>query len=77
MDELEVALRARRFVREVGQNTVPCSVASYITHVGGRLKTDSDLGADEAGYSLVANNKLIVVVNANDNSRSFKMVVLK
>lgn len=68
MDELQVVLRARQFIREIGQNTVPCSVDGYITHVGGRLKTDSDLGADEAGYSLVANDKLIVVVNANDSN---------
>ena len=67
MDELSVVHRARTFVREAGPPVLPPLVKSYVQHVGGVLREESDLADGEPGYSFESNGKRYICVNKNDS----------
>ena len=67
MDESSVILRARQFVRESGSLGLPPCVEAYAKHVGGVIRHEPDLPADEPGYSFVNNGKHFICVNEKDS----------
>lgn len=66
MDEFTAITRARALVRKVNPTTTRAPVDGYIKEVGARLRIESDLTVDEAGYSTLLNGTHYICVNGND-----------
>jgi Zn-dependent peptidase ImmA (M78 family) len=69
VDEFTAVLRARELVRKVNLDTIPASIEAYVEHIGGVLRLETDLGADEPGYSFESNGKHYICVNGNDTAQ--------
>lgn len=66
VDEFTAITRARALVRKVNPTTTRAPVDAYIKEVGAKLRIESDLGSDEAGYSTLLNDTHYICVNGND-----------
>lgn len=67
MDEFSVILRARQFVRDAGPPVLPPSIETYVHHIGGVLRHETDLPDGEPGYSFENNGKHFICVNEKDS----------
>lgn len=65
MDEFAAELRARRFVQEVGIDTLPVDLSRYIARVQGKVLVE-ELGDDEAGYTMITPKGPVITLNAHD-----------
>jgi hypothetical protein len=68
MDEFDVVLKARAFVRESGITAAPVDVSCYAGRVKASVRYDPDMEADEAGCCLKIGEKYHICVNANDRA---------
>ncbi len=66
MDEFAAVIKAREFVRKVNPTGIPVRVEAYVEEVKAVLRTQTDLGPDEPGWSLCNGGKHYICVNAND-----------
>lgn len=65
MDEANVILAARRFVRAIEGLTIPIQLDAYVQHVGATLRY-ADLPSGQSGYSGKIGGKWIIVINSNE-----------
>jgi Zn-dependent peptidase ImmA (M78 family) len=68
MDEFQVVLKAREFVRKVKPAAFPVPVESYAREVGAIIRPQTGLGPDEAGYCFRNGGKHFICTNANDRA---------
>lgn len=69
MDELAIAMKARKFIGLCGPPALPVSVDAYAAQIGGVVKTET-LQADEDAWSFHdKNGKYRICVNCAHNSR--------
>ena len=66
MDEFAAVIKAREFVRKVNPSGIPVRVKVYVEEVKAVLRTQTDLGAEEPGWSLCSGGKHYICVNAYD-----------
>lgn len=66
MDEFAAVMKAREFVRKVNRSDIPVPVEAYVLEAKAVLRPQSDLGADEPGWSFLDGGKHFICVNAND-----------
>lgn len=66
MDEFGAVLKARELVRKVNPTVIPVPIESYIAEVQAVLRRETDLSADEPGWSFGSNGKYYICLNAND-----------
>jgi Zn-dependent peptidase ImmA (M78 family) len=67
VDEFTAILRARELVGRVNPAKIPVPLESYLAEVGCVLRVDSDLSADEPGFSVTIGGKEHIVVNSRDS----------
>lgn len=65
MDEANVILAARRFVRAIEDLTIPIQLDAYVQHLGATLRY-ADLPSGQSGYSGKIGGKWIIVINSNE-----------
>jgi hypothetical protein len=68
VDEFTAILRARELVGRVNPTKIPVPLESYLVEVGCVLRVDSDLSADEPGFSVTIGGKEHIVVNGRDSA---------
>jgi hypothetical protein len=57
MDEFAAIIKARELVRKVGVAALAAPVEAYVGSVGAVLRYDTELGADEPGWSFPSGEK--------------------
>jgi Zn-dependent peptidase ImmA (M78 family) len=67
MDEFSAVMKARQLVNKVAPTVIPVPIEPYLERIGAALRTDHDLGANEAGYTVEVKGKRYIYVNGNDN----------
>ena len=75
MDEFDAVLKARELVRKVSPTAIPVSVELYAREVGAIIRPQTDLGADEPGWSFENNGKHYICTNANDRPERQRFTV--
>ena len=66
MDEFAAVIKAREFVRKVNPASMPVRVEAYVEEAKAVLRPQTDMGADEPGWSFCSGGKHYICVNAND-----------
>lgn len=67
MDDFEVQLKAREFVRAAAPRVAPVPMKLYLDHIGAVLHVSDDLTSEEPGWSVVVRGKFQITVNGNDS----------
>ena len=76
LDELATVLRARRFVSEARPTTIPVPMQVYLNQAGASLHRETDLQADEPGWSFTTENgKRYICVNAADREERQRFTI--
>lgn len=75
IDEITTVLRVRKLVATVNPTTFPVAVEDYAMHVGATIRTQTDLGPDEPGWSFENNGKYYICINANDKEERQRFTV--
>lgn len=75
LDEFSVTLRARGFVNKVNPTAVPVPMEPYLDEAQASLRLDTDMGPDEAGYSIALGGKRYICVNANDREERRRFTI--
>ena len=76
MDEFPTILKARRFVRDAGNNSVPVDVERLAAAAMAKIKFVYDLAEDESGQMTLFKNKHIIIVNGNHREERQRFTVL-
>lgn len=66
MDEFTTVNRARTLVAKVNPAKLPVAVEAYAAQAGAAIRSQTDLGPDEPGWSFENNGKHFICVNADD-----------
>lgn len=66
MVEFATVIKAREFVRKVDPAGVPVRVEAYVEEAKAVVRSQTDLGPDEPGWSFSSGGKHYICVNAND-----------
>ena len=75
MDEFQVVLKARELVKKVSPTSLPVPVELYAKEVGAVIRSESDMGPDEAGSCFEINGKRYICTNANDRPERQRFTV--
>ena len=76
MDEFAVILKARKFVRDAGIDSIPVDIERYAATVKVRIKVSCDLDDEESGQTFPIGGKHIVTVNGNHSEERQRFTVL-
>lgn len=76
MDEFQVILKARQFIRNAGINSVPVDIGKLAGSVNAKIKIVDDLGDDESGQTTKIKDKHIIIVNGNHREERQRFTVL-
>lgn len=75
MDELDVVLKARSWLREIPGLTVPVPMETYLSQLGAELRVEGDLGPDEPGWSVMKKGTPVICVNAKDSQERQRFTI--
>jgi hypothetical protein len=73
--EFSVTQKARGFVSKVNPTTIPVAMDAYLKEVQAVLRVDTDMEADEAGYSVAVGGKRYICVNSNDREERRRFTI--
>ena len=76
MDEFRTIVRAREFVRDAGNDSVPVDIERLATAAKARIKVAYDLADDESGQSTRFKGKHVIIVNGNHSEERQRFTVL-
>ena len=76
MDEFQVILRARQFVREAGISAVPVDLMPYAAKVKATIKVRQDLADDESGQTFPTRDGHLIVLNGNHREERQRFTAL-
>lgn len=76
MDELSIILKARKFVRDAGIDSIPVDIERFASTVNARIKVSNDLYDDESGQTFPFGGKNIITVNGNHCEERQRFTVL-
>lgn len=76
MNELPTILKARRFLREAGDTSVPVNIARLASAANAEIKVAYDLAEDESGQTTTFRGKHLIIVNGNHNEERQRFTVL-
>jgi Zn-dependent peptidase ImmA (M78 family) len=75
LDEFMAVLKAREFVRKVNPTGIPAPVEDYAREVGAVIRHETNLGANEPGWSFSHDGKHYICVNDNDRAERQRFTV--
>ena len=76
MDEFRTILRARRFLKEAGSNSVPVDLGCIAAAANAKIKEVRDLRDGESGQTTWIGGRHIIVVNGNHREERQRFTVL-
>ena len=76
MDEVSTIRKARQFLRDAGDNSVPVDVERLAAAAKAKIKVAYDLSEDESGQMTSFRNKLVIIVNGNHKEERQRFTVL-
>lgn len=76
MDEFQVILKARQFVRSAGLTSIPVDLEQLASGANARIKVANDLADDESGQTTQFKGKNIIIVNGNHREERQRFTVL-
>lgn len=76
MDEFTTILKARQFVRDAGNNSVPVDVERLAAAAMANIKFAYDLAEDESGQTTLFKSKHVIIVNGNHSEERQRFTVL-
>ena len=76
VNELQVILRAREFIRKSGIDSVPVDLTQYAAAVNAIIKIKHDMGDAESGQTFPIGEKHIIVVNGNQRDERQRFTAL-
>ena len=76
MDEFRTILKARQFVRNAGNQSVPVDIERLAATAQARIKVAHDLADDESGQTTTFKGKHVIIVNGNHTGERQRFTVL-
>ena len=76
MNEFPTILRARQFLRNVGNRAVPVDIESLATAANAKVKIAYDLADNESGQTTRIRGKNVIIVNGNHSEDRQRFTVL-
>lgn len=76
MDEFQVILKARQFVRNTGITSIPVDLERFATTANAKIKVANDLAEDESGQTTQFKGKNVIIVNGNHREERQRFTVL-
>lgn len=76
MDEFPTILSARRFLRDVGNESVPVDIGRLAAAANAKVKVAYDLADDESGQTTRFKGKHVIIVNGNHREERQRFTVL-
>lgn len=76
MDEFQVILKARQFVRNTGITSIPVDLERFAASANAKIKVANDLADDESGQTTQLKGKNIIIVNGNHREERQRFTVL-
>ncbi len=76
MDELTVILKARRFVKDAGIDSIPVDIERFASAANATIKVSGDLYDKESGQTFPLGSKNIITVNGNHREERQRFTVL-
>ena len=76
MNEFPTILRARQFLRDAGNDSVPVDIERLAAAAKARIKVAYDLADDESGQSTRFKGKHVIIVNGNHSEERQRFTVL-
>ena len=76
MNEFPTILRARQFLRDAGNDSVPVDIERLAAAAKARIKVAYDLADDESGQSTRFKGKHVIIVNGNHREERQRFTVL-
>lgn len=76
MDEFQVILKARKFVRNTGITSIPVDLERFAAIANAKIKVANDLADDESGQTTQFKGKNIIIVNGNHREERQRFTVL-
>ncbi len=76
MDEFQVILKARQFVRSTGMASIPVNLEQFASGANAKIKIANDLADDESGQTTQFKGKNIIIVNGNHREERQRFTVL-
>ena len=77
MKEFGAILKARKFIRDVGVDSIPVNIDRYAKAVNATVKVRQDLGNEESGQTFqIEENRNIIVINGNHSEERQRFTIL-
>lgn len=76
MDEFQVTMKARQFVRDAGIPSIPVDLELYAAKANATIKVKYDLSDDESGHTFPAKGRHIIVLNGNHREERQRFTAL-
>lgn len=76
MDEFQVILKARQFIRDAQISTIPIDLALCAARVNATIKVRLDLADDESGQTCPIGNRHLIVLNGNHSEERQRFTAL-
>ena len=76
MNEFPTILRARQFLRDAGNHSVPVDIERLATAANARIKIVYDLADDESGQTAWFKGRHVIIVNGNHREERQRFTVL-
>ncbi len=76
MDEFQVILKARKFVRDAGITAAPVDIEKMAATANAKIRTMNDLADDESGQTTQIKGKHVIIVNGNHREERQRFTVL-
>lgn len=76
MEEFQVTMKARQFVRDAGIASVPVDLELYAAKANATIKVKHDLSDDESGHTFPVKDRHIIAVNGNHREERQRFTVL-
>ena len=75
-DEFRTVLKAREFVRNVGDKSVPVDINHFATAAKAKIKVVFDLADDESGQTTLLKDKHLIIINGNHSEERQRYTAL-
>ena len=76
MEEMQVILKARQFIRDAGVAEIPVDIEKLAAAATARIKVVHDLADDESGQTTQIKGKHVIIVNGNHREERQRFTVL-
>jgi Zn-dependent peptidase ImmA (M78 family) len=76
ISEPTAIVRARKFVRDCGINSIPVDLEKFVTAANAEIRKSSRLGAGAAGNTMYVGGKHLIFVNGSDSLERQRFTVL-